>query len=133
MTTQCKAFLIDPETQEISEVIYQGVYTDIYKHIGADCFDVARFNDKGDGVFVDDNGLAMEPNKFFLIRGNVNPLAGKGLVLGCDDKGDSVAPSKGVTLEWLKANVAFIEVIADGVIAVQAPGSMAGEVQSLFA
>jgi hypothetical protein len=127
-----RAYLIDPQAGEITQVDYTGDYRNIYQHIGADCFDVARFGDEGDAAFVDDNGLLNDPRYFFMVRGNPNPLAGKGLVLGCDAEGESIEPK--CTLEWLKANVAFCgELIpGTGMFAVLGPSDMAAELARAF-
>jgi hypothetical protein len=102
-----KAYLINPNDRKITEVDYTGDYTNIYTHIGADTFDVARFGES-DCVYVDDEGLIKGPvYQFFAIHGHPQPLAGKGLVLGTDAEGESVTPS--CTLAWLKANVYWIE------------------------
>ena len=102
-----KAFLIDPQAQTITEVEYSGDYTEIYKHIGADMFDVVRINRNGDCIFVDDEGLLKEPEHFFAHTNYPNPLAGRGLVLGTDDEGDSAPPK--VTLEKLREDVVFVD------------------------
>ena len=101
-----RAFLIDPIEQAITEVDYNGVYTQIYEFIEADTFDVATFNERGDGVFVDDNGLFKRPQEFFAINGYLQPLAGKGLVLGVGAEGESISPT--VDMEWLENNVRFM-------------------------
>lgn len=60
------------------------------------CFDVCRIAD-GDGIFVDDEGLLKPCDHFFIWKDYPQPLAGRGLILGCDEEGNSVAPR--VTLE----------------------------------
>lgn len=125
-----KAFLIDPRMARIVALDYSGNFEDIYKIIHADTFDVARFNDQRDGVFVDDEGLLKSPTHFFFIDGNVNLLAGRGLVLGCDEEGETAAPT--VTLEWLKDHVGFIERLGADAIAVEAPPAMAHRVADFF-
>ena len=102
-----QAYLIDPFTKTITEVEYSGDIQDIYRLIEAKPFDCARFNAEGDVVFVDDNGLLNVPFHFFQVEGYPQPLAGKGLVLGCNmDTGESAPPFVG--LEWLQNNVRFI-------------------------
>jgi hypothetical protein len=112
MATGFRAVLIDPVACTVSEVQYTGLYTNIYEHIEADCFDVARINAKGDGVFIDDEGLLKEGQSFFLIEGYPTPLAGKGLVLGTDKHGESVEPT--LTLEEVRARVMFVEPVRIG-------------------
>lgn len=102
------AFLIDPFTQTVNPVEYDGNYKSIYDFIDAHTFDCARFNEHGDSVFIDDEGLINgQQQAFFMVRGYPQPLAGKGLVLGCNmANGESCAPS--VSLEWLRENVTFM-------------------------
>lgn len=100
-----KAYLIDPEARTITEVEHDGDYRQIYEFIDADCFDLARLNEHGDGIYVDDEGLFTK-RCFFHVEGYSHPLAGKGLVLGCDEEGNSTAPT--ITLEWLKERVEFL-------------------------
>lgn len=102
-----RAYLIDPEHFTIEEVDYNGDFHEIYRMIGADCFDAATFNRNGDCVFVDDEGL-LKPNYFFLIDGYPQLLAGKGLVLGVNREGESVSPT--VTMEDLMQIVSFVYV-----------------------
>lgn len=101
-----KAYLIDPAAQTISEVEYTGHFTDIYQHIGADLFDVARLYPNGDGAFVDDNGLSRDDLSFWFHRNYPQPLAGKGLLLGVDAEGDSIEPI--TDIETLRGDVVFV-------------------------
>jgi len=88
-----KAYLIDTPNRSITEVEYSGDYKHIYELIECSTFDCVRF-DKGDAVFVDDNGLINGPvYNFFGFKGYPNPLAGKGLILGSDEEGETTAPS----------------------------------------
>lgn len=108
-----KAYLIDPFARSVTETEYNGDYQTIAPAIGARLFTVAEFNDAGDAVFVDDEGLLAGPTAFFLIDGYPEPLAGKGLVLGLDaDTGDSTAPSE--SLEQLTARVKWVDLMAGG-------------------
>lgn len=93
-----KAYLIDPFTKTVSEVDYDGNYQNIYKLISSDTNPVSTFtcvnvNEAEDTVFVDDEGLLdnMNTQQFFSLNGY--PLAGKGLVLGTNEDGESVTPS----------------------------------------
>lgn len=96
----------------ITEVDHNGDFRNIYKLLShethpVDCFDVVRL-DHGDGIFVDDNGLLNNPQRFFLIRDYHSPLAGKGLCLGSDAEGDSIAAK--TAIGWFRSNIAFAEV-----------------------
>jgi hypothetical protein len=103
-----KAYLIDPFAQTVTEVEYSGDYKHIYAMIEADTFDCARFNQHGDAVFVDDEGLINgKEQRFFTVKGYGSPLAGKGFVLGCDmNTGDSKDPA--VSLEQMRELVTFV-------------------------
>ncbi len=100
-----RAFVIDPFTNSINEVEYSGDYTEIYSLGDFDCFALATFNEENDGIFVDDEGLFKDNQRMFMVNGYPQPLAGKGVVLGCDEEGASVEPT--VSLEWLQDNVMF--------------------------
>lgn len=76
-----------------------------------DTFEVASFsamaNDfgrTGDTLFVDENGLYNNVNDVWIVlRGAWQPFAGPGLVLGTDNRGNSIPP-KHVTVDWLQNN-----------------------------
>ena len=115
------AYLIDPFTQTITQVEYSGDYQEIYKLTDCDTFTCVGINEFGDTVFVDDEGLINgKPQEFFMIANYPDPLAGKGLVLGTDDEGDSVSPS--ITLEQLKAQVDWVPSIFQMKIERYVPG-----------
>lgn len=92
MTAEHKAVLINPYKEEVTDVIYNGNYKQIYDYIKVDCFTLVRLADDDD-VFVDDEGLLkLEPStKFFALPDYPQPLAGYGLILGNDSEGASVS------------------------------------------
>jgi hypothetical protein len=101
-----KAYLIDPFAKTVTEYEYNGDYKSIYVFIDASTFDVARL-DKGDGIYIDDNGLISgKHQEFFLVQGYPTPLAGKGLLLGCDNEGNSTSPH--LTFDEFTSMVTFI-------------------------
>ena len=122
-----KAILIDPMFETVQEVEYSGDYKDIYKLIGFQnvymndkklmtgytprAFDVVRIPVGLDGIYVDDEGLYAELQFRWEYRySRMHPpiqLVNKGLVLGCDDEGDSISPDstvesirRSITWEW---------------------------------
>jgi hypothetical protein len=122
-----KAILIDPMFETVQEVEYSGNYKDIYKLIGFQnvymndkklmtgytprAFGVVRIPVGFDGIYVDDEGLYAELQFRWEYRYNrMHPpiqLVNKGLVLGCDDEGDSISPDstvesirRSITWEW---------------------------------
>ena len=87
------AYLIDPFAKTVTEVEYGGNYQEIYQLIDCDTFDVVRINNKGDAIFVDDEGLINgKPQAFFMYQDYPQPITGKGLVLGSDTEGETTAP-----------------------------------------
>lgn len=104
-----RAILIDPFARTVTEVEYTGEYTNINEHIKAQYFDVVRINRKGDAIFVDDEGLinGNENQAYFGWLGYMNPLAGRGLILGCDDEGESIEPT--ISLETAQKHVIWLE------------------------
>ena len=91
-------YVIDPFKKTVTKVDWDGNYQSIYGHIGADCFDTCRFSrQNGDCAFVDDEGLFKPDQAFFLIGEYPTPLAGKALVLGTDEAGDSISPETFLT------------------------------------
>lgn len=83
-----QAILIDPFTQTIEAVDYSGKYEDIYTLLGCDLFTTV-YTEMADTIYVDDEGLYVKDQKFFKLKGYPQPLAGRGLVLGSTDDGDS--------------------------------------------
>lgn len=110
MAQPCAAILIDPVARTVTEVQWNGDYRHIYELIDCDCYDVARINKHGDGIFVDDEGLMKDGMDFFIFDGYPSPLAGKGLILGCDSSGESIKPH--VTLADAKAAVRFVQPVS---------------------
>jgi len=99
------AYLIDPFEQSVQEVNYFGDYTEIYKHIKCDLFTVVGLNNKGDCVYVDDEGLLKDNQMFFKIQGYPEPLAGRGLILGTDEEGDSCSAT--LSFEDVRQMISF--------------------------
>lgn len=84
------AILIDPYTQTIEEVEYSGDYRDISALLDCELFTTV-YTDLRDTIYIDDEGLYVENQRYFKVKGYPQPLAGKGLVLGTDyGTGDSI-------------------------------------------
>jgi hypothetical protein len=101
-----KAFRIDPINKKITEVKYDGNYNQIYDYIDARTFDVATLYENGDGVYIDDEGLFVENQHFWIHKNFPTPLAGIGLLLGLDEEGDSTTPK--TTIEELTGDVKWV-------------------------
>ena len=112
------AYLIDPFTRTLSQLIYSGNYKHIGRIIGADLFDVVRMSN-GDAIYIDDEGLfkpADEQEYFILFDepaasrpDNAIPrhfLAGAGLILGTNKEGGSTKPA--ADIDWYTQRLGFI-------------------------
>ena len=113
------ALLIDPEKQIIREVKIPSSENPkhlqaIYAELNCSLVDIVRLDTGNDGVFVDDEGLLKtDPGPFFSFRGFPNPIAGRGLVLGADEDGNSCAPT--VTSQELEEQIVWLPTIAAAV------------------
>ncbi len=101
-----KAFLIDPAAKTVTEVEYSGDWKDIYTLTDCDCFTTVDI-DGANTMFLDDEGLLKGyRDDFFAYGPDCPPLAGKALVLGYDEEGETVAPT--VTLEEITSQVIWM-------------------------
>jgi len=87
-------YLIDPFTLQVTEVTLGSDYKEIYNFIRYEIFTVVEINKYSDSIYVDDEGLFVAGQMFFMHTGYpYQPLAGRGLVLGCDpETGESRSP-----------------------------------------
>ena len=104
-----RAILINPNNKTVKEVDYDGDYKSIYKLIGCSTFDIVRIPVGLDGIYIDDEGLYAKDQTFWSYRYNGThapiKLVNKGLVLGCNDEGDSIAPDS--TVEDIKKSITW--------------------------
>jgi hypothetical protein len=105
-----RAILINPQDQTITEVEFNGDYRHINQLIEADCFTAVRLGDKEENtIYVDDEGLLTDKPYvvgMFRVDGDYPAyLAGKGLILATDKRGNSVATK--LDIEELKARIVF--------------------------
>ncbi len=84
-----KAILIDSINKEVKEVEIGKGIDEMYKFLQCDCFTIASYLDNEDAIFVDDEGLLKEQDNFFTFEGAHQPFAGNGLIMGCDEMGES--------------------------------------------
>lgn len=85
-----KAILIDPTCNMVSEVSYSGDYEEIYKLIDCDTFTCVDLGE-GETLYLDDEGLFKNETYLFQMKGAHQPFAGKGLILGTDEEGETIA------------------------------------------
>lgn len=104
-----KVIVIDPVTETISEGSYSS-YEELYdlgnyKIFTVQMVDYNSDTNKGNDLFLDDEGLLKEDQRYFTFVG-VGTFAGRGILLGSDHAtGDSVDTSW--KLEQVKRAVSF--------------------------
>jgi hypothetical protein len=92
-----KAILIDPFACEVTEVEIDGDdHKSYYPLLSHETMPVDHFTTahagilKGrDAIFVDDEGLLKNPERWFLMATSHQPFAGKGLIVGADKRGNA--------------------------------------------
>lgn len=84
-----KAILIDSINKEVKEVEIGKGIDKMYEFLNCQCFTIATYLPKEDAIFVDDEGLMNGTDSFFTYEGAHQPFAGNGLIMGCDDMGES--------------------------------------------
>lgn len=87
-----KAILIDSTTATISEVEHDGSLDSLYKLIGCEQIEATYPFKTRDCVYIDEEG-GLKPNRLgFVVKGFHSPFRGRGLVVGTDREGNTVAP-----------------------------------------
>lgn len=83
-----KAILINAIEKTVSEIQInsENSLKEFYSLIGCDCITRAplKENDDDFSLFVDDEGLLKGPENFFYYNNAWQPLAGNGVLIGCD-------------------------------------------------
>ena len=98
-----KAILINPFDQTIKETEYTGNFKEIYDLIECTTFDIVSLNNDDD-MYVDDEGLLIDNQRFFSIKGG--NYGGRALLLSHDDEGETTATT--LTLQIVKDVVQFL-------------------------
>ena len=105
-----RAYLINPSTLTIEPVQMQGGkdhLADLQALIGCRTITSTPLGDH-DVVYCDDEGLLGDPVfQFFGVKGNPDPIAGRGVVVGVDAEGYDTDPR--MSLDEVKATTFFIE------------------------
>lgn len=100
-----KAILIDVVNKEVKEIEIGKGIDEMYKFLNCDCFTVASYLPNEDAIFVDDEGLMKGTDEFFTYQEAHQPFAGNGLIMGCDEDGESVDCK--ISLDEVKSRVEF--------------------------
>lgn len=106
-----KAILINATKKTIEEVDVPSENTlkTWYSLIGCNLVTCAFYINETDSVLVDDEGLLKQPQHFFTYEGFHQPLAGSGLVVGCDEEGETTSVK--TTLEEVREKVKFMDIV----------------------
>ena len=101
--------IIDPWSQTVKAKNFAHSIKNINKLIGSHTFDVLTINEQGDGIFIDDNGLYADLKCPWIIETDwgKQALVNKGLVLGSNSKGQSIAPKE--SIDKIKERISFGE------------------------
>jgi hypothetical protein len=85
-----RGIFIDPFTRTIEEVETTGKLPEIYSMLGVELITIVHVGET-DVLFLDDEGLFVpaEEQAYFHWTGSAQPFAGKGLIVGTDEEGDS--------------------------------------------
>lgn len=82
------AILIDPSAKTITPTELSSDFRDISKQLQCNLFTSLRLNDSA-VMFLDDEGLFKESPSLFKLRDYPSPLAGRALVVGTDEEGET--------------------------------------------
>lgn len=109
-----KGYLINPFDQTIKPVILSDIDSNlkqIYALLDCTTIDAVYTIEDDHTIYVDDEGLFVSPQRFFKIAGQ--PLAGKALVLGVSEDGDSIDAELWVEdtlkerIEWVPEGITY--------------------------
>lgn len=103
-----RGILIDPFTKTIEEVDTTGKLPEIYSMLGVELITIVHIGES-DVLFLDDEGLFVprDEQEYFYWSGSNQPYAGKGLIIGTDEEGDSTDAE--IDLEEVKQRVRWLD------------------------
>lgn len=103
-----RAILIDPFLKTIEEVQTNGKLDDIYRLMQVELITTVTLSDT-DALFLDDEGLFVpkESQEYFHWSGSLQPFAGRGLILGADEEGESADAE--IDLDTVRQRVSFLD------------------------
>ena len=103
-----RGILIDPFAKTIEEVDTTGKLPEIYSMLGVELITIVHIGES-DVLFLDDEGLFVprDEQEYFYWSGSNQPYAGKGLIIGTDEEGDSTEAE--IDLEEVKQRVRWLD------------------------
>lgn len=93
-------YKIDPFNVTVTEHQSKLEVDEINSLIGSKMFTSIRLYANGDGAFIDDEGLYVDNQMFWIHRNYPIPLAGIGIIIGCDNTGETTSPIEKLTTVW---------------------------------
>lgn len=110
-----RAILIDPFARSVAEADYSGDWKTIAPTIqcGGSPFTLLTINPERDALYLDDEGLFKQGQKFFSFGSYPTPLGGRALLLGHDAEGETTACS--VSLDEIQPLVKWLSLKFVGV------------------
>ena len=106
-----RAILIDPFTETVSQVTLADTKLQTYYHLlGCDLITIAGLAD-GVDMILDDEGLLKDSSSqaYFKIGIGSQPFAGKALIVGTDEEGNTVSVPEHITTEKVFERVIFFK------------------------
>jgi len=93
-------YKIDPFNANVTEHQSNLEVDEINSLIGSRVFTSVRLYANRDGAFIDDEGLYVDNQMFWIHRNYPTPLAGVGIIIGCDDRGETTSPIEKLQTVW---------------------------------
>lgn len=93
-------YKIDPFNANVTEHQSKLEVDEINSLIGSRMFTSVRLYANRDGAFIDDEGLYVDNQMFWIHRNYPTPLAGIGIIIGCDDRGETTSPIEKLQTVW---------------------------------
>jgi hypothetical protein len=86
-----RGILIDPFTRTVSEIETSGKLAEIYELLGVELITAVSLGET-QSLFLDDEGLMVpkENQEYWNWKGSNQPYAGRGLIIGLDNDGNSI-------------------------------------------
>ncbi len=117
-----KAYLINPYTRTIEQVDepLNDDYSLFYKLLSepdvhpVSLFCVTQISDAGDVLYLDDEGLLYPDRATWGFDNSDRRYAGRGVICGSDDWGNTTAPSDYITMAFLQAHVRWDTRVSTG-------------------
>lgn len=110
MTRTIKAYLIDAEKREVTEVETEPTFEAYYALLGCSTIERVYIEGVDHLVWIDEEGLLRDPEHFFVVNGAEPILPTKGLVVAFDQAEPDDDLSVRITIESMRRNVLFPDV-----------------------